>query len=586
MISPSSRAIDFFLHFFPPMLLSSILTATNAQLGMQHGQPKPMTIDTLLHFFGILLSFSLAPNKNGDRRYFWGDGQDRLFPSPRLGRFMPRDVFEEYLRNFRLSIYTVADVAADLWRPIRFAIESFNEHRPTVFKPGTYICGDESMSEWRGRAWHVGDTVIGLPHVTKIARKPKGVGTEIRSLADGETRIILGLEIQEGKEAMATKPYSQQYGSGTSSLLRLTQPYAGQGGVHVVVADSAFASVKTAIALLVHCGMGFIGLVKTATKYFPKAYLNAYPLTNRGDHTVLQAAVSPLLVVTHPTAHGVAPINLMAVAWNDNKRKLLIATTGSTALGPPALKHRYRAPTAADGPDVGPCIIFTKEVPRPLVVKTYFDNANAVDVHNHFRQGGIHMEQAWQTQTWWHRVFSTLLGMWATDAFLAFRHFLPSSPLSASLSTFMEQLVIELLTYSSEEEGKRTTRSASQTQSAYVQSGFGPSHPAHAVSAFVFQTAAGAATAAHTIVGGMRFSSGFRPKEQSESQKEELNELPKRVRTLQRMCVICKSRKTAFYCFECTQRSGEIWPICADQAPSTWPSCRSIHVDQCAMMNN
>jgi len=62
-------------------------------------------------------------------------------------------------------------------------------------------------------------------------------------------------------------------------------------------------------------------------------------------------------------------------------------------------------------------------IPRPNVVEKYFSNANAIDVHDHYRQGGLALERSWRTHTWWHRVFATLLGMCETDAYLAFYHF-------------------------------------------------------------------------------------------------------------------------------------------------------------------
>ena len=145
------------------------------------------------------------------------------------------------------------------------------------------------MSSWRGFCAALEDVIVGLPHMTKIARKPKGVGAEIKTMACGETRIMLALEIQEGKTAMRAKPFAADLGAGTSSLLRLTTNYVGSA--HVVVADSAFASVKTAAALHELRGMGFIGLVKTATRQFPTQYLSSHPLPTRGSHAVLQATV-------------------------------------------------------------------------------------------------------------------------------------------------------------------------------------------------------------------------------------------------------------------------------------------------------
>ena len=71
---------------------------------------------------------------------------------------------------------------------VRSLIAAFNNQRQKVFVPGTHLCVDESVSEWRGRdATHL----EGCPHVTKIIRKPKGVGVEIKNLADSETGITL-----------------------------------------------------------------------------------------------------------------------------------------------------------------------------------------------------------------------------------------------------------------------------------------------------------------------------------------------------------------------------------------------------------
>mgnify|MGYP003472404223 CR=1 FL=1 len=123
-------------------------------------------------------------------------------------------------------------------------MDSFNRNRREGISPGVTLCADERMGSWRGLAAKVDDAVVGLPHVTKIARKPEGVGTEYRTLSCGETKIMLQLEIQEGKVSMQGKEYAKDSGSSTSSLLRLTRYWSGSD--RTVVADSAFASLKTA----------------------------------------------------------------------------------------------------------------------------------------------------------------------------------------------------------------------------------------------------------------------------------------------------------------------------------------------------
>ena len=64
------------------------------------------------------------------------------------------------------------------------------------------------MSSWRGKD---GDFCTdGMPHVTQIDRKPKGVGCELNNSADADTKIILQLEIQEGADIISSKEYMSE----------------------------------------------------------------------------------------------------------------------------------------------------------------------------------------------------------------------------------------------------------------------------------------------------------------------------------------------------------------------------------------
>ena len=77
-------------------------------------------------------------------------------------------------------------------------------------------------------------------------------------------------------------------------------------------------------------------------------------------------------------------------------------------------------------------MVYDKKVKRPAVVEQYFDGANAIDIHNHLRQGGLELERHWQTQTWWHRNFATIIGICETvlsshfNAFIQIRLLLPT----------------------------------------------------------------------------------------------------------------------------------------------------------------
>ena len=178
---------------------------------------------------------------------------------------------------------------ADPWHFIRPLIDGFNQRRHAVIIPGQGLCIDECMSAWRGSDGKY--VVDGMPHVTKIMRKPEGVGCEMKATACAETGILLYLELQEGHERMQMKKYQQRtahaphdaaydaaaasgdvFKYSTAVTLRCAEHYIGSR--RHVVADSAFASVETLLQLRKR-GLHFSGIVKTASKEYPKAILKA-----------------------------------------------------------------------------------------------------------------------------------------------------------------------------------------------------------------------------------------------------------------------------------------------------------------------
>ena len=158
----------------------------------------------------------------------------------------------------------------DEYYQIRGFVCAFNHRRATLITPGERLLIDECMLWWLGKdgKW----TIVGMPHVTKIIRKPRGIGMEMKSLADGITGILLQLEIMEGAAAQALKPHSQ-HGQGTAVCLRLTTPWHGQG--RCLVGDSAFGSVKSCVQMAA-VGFDTWFQVKTAQREYPLAYLRRW----------------------------------------------------------------------------------------------------------------------------------------------------------------------------------------------------------------------------------------------------------------------------------------------------------------------
>ena len=86
---------------------------------------------------------------------------------------------------------------------------------------------------------------------------------------------------------MAEKEFADGYGAITATTLRLTAAYHGTG--RIIVANSWFGSLKTALALM-KCGLYCNMFIKTAHKGFPRELLNQTDLS-RGEWAAYAADV-------------------------------------------------------------------------------------------------------------------------------------------------------------------------------------------------------------------------------------------------------------------------------------------------------
>lgn len=79
----------------------------------------------------------------------------------------------------------------------------FNEPYLCLMTPSYKLTVDESMFAWYGRGNY---SEKGMPTVIKMKRKPRGIGCEVKTLADSCTRMFR-LEINEGKNRMTEKKW-------------------------------------------------------------------------------------------------------------------------------------------------------------------------------------------------------------------------------------------------------------------------------------------------------------------------------------------------------------------------------------------
>lgn len=101
------------------------------------------------------------------------------------------------------------------WWSVRSFVEAFNERMANVFMPGPTVTVDELMAFWLGHDEAKANR--GMPHVTKMKSKPRGVGLMLKAMADGSLNIICALELQEGREVRCYKNNYHNFHSYTVS---------------------------------------------------------------------------------------------------------------------------------------------------------------------------------------------------------------------------------------------------------------------------------------------------------------------------------------------------------------------------------
>ena len=257
------------------------------------------------------------------------------------GKIMSRNRFEDIMKYFQLSHNQDSD------QQITDFFHAINIRFRNAIHPGTYLTLDESII----KSYH-----RNLKGKIKIIRKPRSTGNEIKNMCDGMSQIVINLELYEGKDITSGKDHVREYGATTATTLHLTEPYHGSG--RCVIADSWFGSVKCASELM-RRGLYSIMLVKTAHKDFPRQLLGEEPLQH-GEWKGYTADKDG--------------VKLQACRFHDLKVKDFISTCSSAIPGlPRKTKHHGN-------------------VTQPKVAEEYLKYAAAIDIHNHYCNGSVGLE--------------------------------------------------------------------------------------------------------------------------------------------------------------------------------------------------
>ena len=394
----NTKELDYFLHFFPLRYLREvILLETNKRAEILFPGWVPVSVGQFLVWLGIRFVQETIRLPFIDD--YWKTEQDGVFPAMHMERYMSRERFFQINRALTLS-----QSPDDETQVLDFIIALNNAFQESL-TPGHSLTVDESMISSRHR---------NLEGKKKIKRKPRPIGIEVKNLCDSKSRINLVLEKNESKEKMAHKDYHERLGATAACTLRLTKPYHGTG--RVVYGDSWFGSVKTCIELL-EVGLYSTLVIKTAHLNFPKECLSRQGQLTTGDY---KSCINE--------KNG-----LVAVKYLDKKEKLLVSSCATTLKGKPREKYSRR---------LGAKVV----IPRPKIFSDFCDNAGAIDIYNHYRTGGVALEDTWRTKSPKIRQFAGLVGFVETNAFLARRYFCSEDVARNALhKTFRKNLANQML---------------------------------------------------------------------------------------------------------------------------------------------
>lgn len=295
-----------------------------------------------------------------------------------------------------------------------------------------------------------------------IDRKPEN-GCEIQNACCGRSTVMLRLKIVKTAEEEATHLEEDQVGllHGTKVLLSLIEPWIYSR--RTVLGDSYFASVGAA-EKLASLGLGFIGVVKTATKRFPMRYLSQLELQVRGDRKG----------VVHRNEAGTP--DMLAFVWMDKNRRYFIATSSSLQVGVPYVRDRWRQ---VDQTPNAMAERVELTVPQPKACEIYYSGCGKIDQHNRHRQGSLNLEKKLQVKDWAKRVNTSIFGMIVVDTWLVFDGCTDAKETQKDFYALLAEELIDNvfdngrgLRERSPEQGQRD--SLSMYDAGQLQVGFGP----------------------------------------------------------------------------------------------------------------
>ena len=441
-LMPSYRdepLLSWFLFYMPLPLIALIVDATNEQAKViawpTDQQWRHLRTGEFLRWLGVWILMTIYPVAHGGRREYWRG-------ILRFHQYMPEKRFENILRAFTLPQYKHSDSGwggqgrahylikkFDKFQEVRFFTDEMRKQFQNALKPVGWLCIDESMFSWLGRA-------LKLPGWKIIKRKPHPIGLESKTTACAVVGVLIDFEFQEGTLPMGHFDFIETTNRSSAWLLRLTKKWHNTEQ-RTVIADAAFAQVRAAVALMRTGGLYLIGNVKGCTKYFCKPELRA----DCGEY-VRDKLVCLTKKITLGT--GADAVTVYGTGWRCTGEMVVtyVHTGGTTAQGSDRTKRKYTQMSD------GKVHATPYHVKRPKVSSEYQTRMGAIDGHNYRRQSGKSvgsLEKLCVTRNTKDRIFISIVSWVLINIYLLQKFFLWGGKAKKSPGELQEQIAMALI---------------------------------------------------------------------------------------------------------------------------------------------
>ena len=154
----------------------------NRQNELKSTKIKEFTEREFMQGLGIFIYAGAAEFGGADK--LWAQPKKQNLPKVivrQLVTCMSKARFNDF-KKFLPSAFEGTD-QDDAWNNIMGLVDGFNKNRQRNVAASFYKVLDESMCSFKPRSTQFG----GLPHISSIMRKPRGIGTEFKTVCDSAT---------------------------------------------------------------------------------------------------------------------------------------------------------------------------------------------------------------------------------------------------------------------------------------------------------------------------------------------------------------------------------------------------------------